>query len=126
MAAHNELGRWGEQKAAEYLVAKGYRILHQNWRAGHRDLDIVAVDPGGDTLAVVEVKTRRGADFAEPEQSVDWRKVRSLAMAANAYVKRYGIDLDIRFDIVSVVGMSDDTVRVNHIESAFLPPVITR
>ena len=126
MAAHNELGRWGEQKAAEYLAAKGYRILHQDWRIGHRDLDIVAVTPDGHTLAVVEVKTRRGADMAEPEQSVDWRKIRSLTMAAGAYVKRYAIDLDIRFDIVSVVGMSDGSMRINHIESAFLPPVITR
>lgn len=126
MAAHNDLGRWGEQKAAEFLAAKGYLILHQDWKTGRRDLDIVALTPDGSTLAVVEVKTRRGTDFATPEQSVDWRKMRSLTMAAGAYVNRYAIDLDIRFDIISVVGMSDDTASIDHIEGAFLPPVITR
>ena len=27
MAAHNDYGRWGEQKAAEYLQQKGYTIV---------------------------------------------------------------------------------------------------
>ena len=51
MAEHNERGRWGEQKAAEYLEHKGYRILWRDWRDGHRDIDIVAVD--ADQLVIV-------------------------------------------------------------------------
>ncbi len=119
MAAHNELGKWGEQVAARYLAQKGYRLLARNWKDGHRDLDIVAAD--GSTLVVVEVKTRRNNVFNEPEEAVDWRKVRSLSLAAGKYVKIHGIDADIRFDIVAVTGTDDDNCRVNHIENAFLP-----
>ncbi len=93
--------------------------MARNWKDGHRDLDIVAAD--GSTLVVVEVKTRRNNVFNEPEEAVDWRKVRSLSLAAGKYVKIHGIDADIRFDIVAVTGTDDDNCRVNHIENAFLP-----
>lgn len=123
MAAHNNLGKWGEQQAAEYLQRKGYRICHRNWRMGHRDLDITALTPDGGTLAIVEVKTRSHVDYATPEESVDWRKMRNLAVAANAYVRRYQLQCDIRFDVLSVVG--DGTrAEIDHIENAFVPPMM--
>ena len=123
MAAHNDLGKWGEQQAAEYLQSKGYRVCHRNWRFGHRDLDITALTPDGDTLVIVEVKTRSRNDFSVPEASVDWRKMRNRAVAANAYVRRYQLSCDIRFDIVSVVGDANGA-DIDHIEHAFMPPMM--
>ena len=70
MAAHNELGTWGEQCAVEYLRRKGYVILERDWKSGHRDLDIIAFD--GVTMVFVEVKTRRNRMFADPEMAVDY------------------------------------------------------
>ena len=119
MAEHNDTGRWGEQKAAEYLERKGYRILWRDWRDGHRDLDIVAVD--ADQLVVVEVKTRRNADYMQPEQAVDARKMRSLAVAAAKFVRTYGIEFPLRFDIVAVTGMPGSQCEISHIEDAFTP-----
>lgn len=119
MAEHNVLGHWGEEKAAEYLLKKGYSICHRNWRCGHRDLDIVAFKDG--ILVIVEVKTRRNNIFMEPELAVDRRKVRSLMIAANAYVKVYQIDYELRFDILTVTGSDDNDFSVNHIEDAFAP-----
>ena len=121
MAQHNEFGKWGEEMAARYLMDKGYAIRHRDWKSGRRDLDIVAVTPDGKTLAFVEVKTRRSNSFAEPEQAVDLRKIRSLTMAASAYMSRYSLDLELRFDIVTVVGEGPNT-NIDHIEGAFLPP----
>ena len=57
MAAHNEFGIEGEDKAANYLIREGYIILDRNWRSGHKELDIVAEKDG--TLVVLEVKTQR-------------------------------------------------------------------
>ena len=37
MAAHNDLGRKGEEKAVEYLVREGYVVLERNWRLKHRE-----------------------------------------------------------------------------------------
>ena len=43
MAAHNEFGLEGEDKAVNYLIREGYLILDRNWKSGHKELDIVAV-----------------------------------------------------------------------------------
>ncbi len=119
MAEHNDRGRWGEQKAAEYLERCGFRILERDWRDGHRDLDIVAID--ADQLVVVEVKTRRNDDVMAPELAVDARKMRNLAIAAAKYVKMSDIELPLRFDIVTVTGTGDGDWKINHIEDAFNP-----
>lgn len=119
MAMHNDLGSWGEDKAAEYLIKKGYRICNRDWHYGHRDIDIIALKDN--VLAIVEVKTRRNDTFMSPELAVDHRKVRSLMIAANAYVKTYKIDYELRFDIIAVTGVDDNTCVINHIESAFTP-----
>ena len=122
MATHNDLGKWGEQRAVEYLEDKGYTICHRNWRIGHRDLDITALTEDRETLAIVEVKTRSDDTYMLPEEAVDWRKMRNLAIAANAYVRRYQISCDVRFDIISVLRMGDQ-VKIEHLENAFLPPL---
>lgn len=122
MAAHNELGKWGENKAAEYLERKGYRIIERDWRIGHRDLDIVAIDSG--MLVFVEVRTRRNNVFMEPELTVDRKKMRSLMIAANAYIKTHNIDFDLRFDIITVLGTNDNDYKINHIEEAFNPMLL--
>ena len=122
MATHNDLGRWGERMAEEYLTRKGYSICHRNWKMGHRDIDLTALSPDGDVMVMVEVKTRRSTDYEQPEQAVDWRKMRNLATAANAYIHRYQIDCDVRFDIITVVG-DGQTAQIQHIEDAFVPPM---
>lgn len=124
MAEHNDLGRWGEDEAALFLQDKGYTILERNWKLEHRDLDIVALSPQERTLVVVEVKTRSNAEFQEPEQAVDKRKIRNLAIAANAYIKTNGIDKEVRFDIISVIGQLRHVVHIEHIEDAFNPMLV--
>lgn len=118
MATHNELGKWGEQVAEKHLLEKDYRIVQCNWRYGHRDIDIIAAK--GDMLVFVEVKTRRNNMFTDPEMAVDYQKIRSLSIAANAFIKQYRINADIRFDVITVVGC-EDNFEINHIEDAFLP-----
>lgn len=76
MAEHNELGKWGEDEATLYLENKGYVVIDRDWKAGKRDLDILAVSPDGKTLVVVEVKTRSGEEYQQPEEAVDVRKMR--------------------------------------------------
>ncbi len=120
MAEHNILGQTGEDAAAAYLAAKGYRLLHRNWRSGKKELDIIAQKDG--ELVVVEVKTRRDTDFALPQDAVDDKKIRRIVAAADCYIKRFGIDLSVRFDIVTVVGQKTP-FQIEHIEQAFLPPI---
>ena len=121
MAKHNILGKEGENYAAEYLDEQGYEILDRNWMCGHKDLDIVASKDG--TLVFVEVKTRSTMDWGDPEEAVNEKKIRNLVHAADAYIRYNRLDMDVRFDIISII--MDDTgfYRVEHIEQAFFPPV---
>ena len=124
MAEHNELGKWGEDEAALYLEDEGYVIIDRDWKIGKRDLDILALSPDGKTLAVVEVKTRSGDDYQRPEEAVDGRKMRNLAIAANAYVKEHQVDKELRFDIISVVGVGHQVKCLEHLKDAFNPMLI--
>lgn len=123
MAEHNQLGKWGEDEAARYLEKKGYTILERNWKMGHRDLDIVALSEE-ECLVVVEVKTRSSEDLLEACLAVNVRKMRNVALAANAYVKSKDISREIRFDIVTVIGNHSHVENIEHIIDAFNPMLI--
>ena len=113
MAAHNELGRWGEDLAAAFLEEKGYELIERDWKSGHHDLDIVAKD--GSTLVIVEVKTRRNRLYGNPEESIDYRKRRSLLSAINHYTKSHRLFCSLRFDIISIVGNMGEKPEIDHI-----------
>ena len=119
MAEHNDLGRWGEDVAAAFLMRKGYDILERDWKSGHRDLDIIALDKVHNEVVFVEVKTRRNRMFADPEIAVGYQKIRNLKQAANHYVKFRSLNQNIRFDLVTVVGTPTGEPEIEHIEDAF-------
>ena len=120
-AAHLALGRRGEEAAARLLLAKGYTLLARNWRVKAGELDIVARD--GAILVFVEVKTRSSVHFANPEDAVDYRKMKHLINAAEAYMAINNIDKDFRFDILAIAVIGN-RYHFNHIEDAFMPPVL--
>ena len=104
MAEHNELGKKGEDEAVAYLQDRGYTIIHRNWHSGKRELDIVAE------------KDR------EPEDAVTNQKIRSIVASTDAYLKKFQIDLPVRFDIITVVG-TEPPYHIEHIKEAFFPPI---
>ena len=114
MAAHNELGKWGEDLAVDYLQRKGYTIAERDWKSGHRDIDIIAYDENG-TLVFIEVKTRRNRLFGDPEDAVDYRKLRSLQSSMNHYIKYRRINVEVRLDIITVVGTIGEEPNIEHI-----------
>ena len=118
MAAHNELGKWGEDLAAKFLEEQGYEILERDWKSGHHDLDIVAGNEEG--LAIVEVKTRRNRLFGAPEEAIDYKKRLSLQSAINHYVKAHHIKAPVRFDVISIVGTIGSTPEIDHIKDVAL------
>ena len=96
------LGQRGEDAAARYLKRQGYRILERNRYLGRNEIDIIAQE--GDTIAFVEVRTRKYLDGVPPEDSVGPAKQRQLRRAAKRYIDLYGDEsLYYRFDIVSVI-----------------------
>lgn len=120
MAAHNALGKAGEDAAAMYLEQNGYTIRDRNWRKNHLELDIVATKE--EDLIIVEVKTRSNTDYIEPQDAVNWQKIRHIVVAADAYIKHFCIDAPVRFDIITAIG-EPGSFRIEHIINAFYPPM---
>lgn len=121
MAAHNELGKWGEEMAAEYLQQKGYRIIERDWRSEARDIDIIAQAPDLSTLVFVEVKTRKNEVLMRAADAVNPTKARNIALSANNYVKMCRVDALLRFDIITIVGTNAQNMKLEHIIDAFNP-----
>jgi putative endonuclease len=116
MASHNDLGSRGEALAAAYLQRKGYTILKRNYRYLKAEIDILAKKD--DLLAVVEVKSRTSEDFEPIAGTVGRRKVGLLVLAADHYVISHDIDMEVRFDIITVYFKSREP-EITHIENAF-------
>ncbi|MBW4888232.1 YraN family protein [Mucilaginibacter sp. HMF5004] len=119
MATHNDLGRHGEQLAKTHLLALGYEILDENWTYGKAEVDLIAYKDK--TIIFVEVKTRSGNGFGEPEDFVDNRKQKLLANAADEYIYLVNHQGDARFDIISILFKGQQQHSLKHIEDAFWP-----
>lgn len=124
--ATQTMGLTGERVAEKWLHVHGWQIAERRFRNGHRDIDLVAIraEPAGTgrTVAFVEVKTRRSADFGGPVSAVNWRKQRELCRSAKVWMSRFQEPGDTyRFDVIGVI-LGEQNVRVQHIENAFLLP----
>lgn len=120
MAKHNELGKEGEEEAVRFLTEKGYVIRHRNWHSGKKELDIVA--EYNHELVVVEVKTRTDIVFGNPEDAVTDKKIRHIIASTDAYLRKFAVDLPVRFDIITVIG-KEAPFKISHIAEAFYPPI---
>lgn len=117
--ATQALGRYGEDLAAEHLVAAGMVVLARNWRCPQGELDLVARDVDG-TVVFVEVKTRAGTGFGEPAEAVGRVKARRLRMLACRWLleNRQAGAVDLRFDVVGIVRSRGQAPRLTHLRDA--------
>ena len=116
MAQHNDTGTKGEEIASDFLFKKGYTILETNWHFHNLEVDIIAMKDK--ILVVVEVKTRKSNYFGEPETFVNKQKQKNLIKVANSYILRNNLDLEVRFDIISII-LGENQIKINHIKDAF-------
>ncbi|MDZ4063481.1 MAG: YraN family protein, partial [Coriobacteriia bacterium] len=101
------------------LERAGMTIVERNWRCRFGEVDIVALD--GDSLVLVEVKTRRTAAKGAPEEAVSPTKQKRLVRLAAAYVQNAGLsDCDVRFDVVAIRTLASDRALLRHHRAAFV------
>ena len=118
MAESHNLGIKGEELAAEHLKKSGYKILFRNWKWGKNEVDIIA---GKDDIVVfVEVKTRTDEFLGGVASAISKEKQKSIIFAAEGYIRRYNVDKESRFDVLTII-MSGETFTIDHIENAFYP-----
>jgi putative endonuclease len=120
MITTTEKGTGAEELAVQYLITNGYLVLERNWRHHHYELDIVARKDS--IIAIVEVKSLSYNYIQEPFQSVNRNKQRMIIAAANAYIHKFNVNDEVRFDIISIV-FNKNGPKIEHIENAFYPRV---
>lgn len=112
-----ERGREGEALAAEYLAARGFRILDRNHRTPRGEVDLVCRD--GAVLCFVEVRSRTSDAQGGPEETVGVRKARRVVAAATDWALGHGgLEQEIRFDVVAVT-FGEGAPHIEHFPGAF-------
>jgi putative endonuclease len=113
-----EVGKQAEQQAAEYLKEQSFSIRDVNWQMGQKEIDIVAEKDG--VLHIIEVRSLSSTSVMQPYQSVNRQKQRNLIWAANAYIEKYNLNMEVQFDIISLV-RNRGTIEIEYIPNAFYP-----
>lgn len=116
MARKDDLGRAGEDRAASYLAAQGYRIVERNWRCAQGEIDIIATRDG--VVTFIEVKTRTSTAFGHPFDAIDarkrdrmWRLAYTWAGANPGSGAR-----PLRLGVIGIIGADPARGTVEHLE----------
>ena len=117
------LGRFGEDKAADYLISEGFEILERNFRCRSGEVDIICKN--SEYIVFAEVKLRKNDRFGSAMEFVTYTKQRKVITASEYYVMKNmqgaGVSLQPRFDVIEVYAPHGEAgdVCINHIEDAF-------
>lgn len=117
---NKKTGELGEEIAANFLIAHGYRILEHNFRCKGGEVDIIARDPGDKSLVFIEVKARRGLSYGVPQLAVTPFKQRQISKAALTWLSKNRLhDTNARFDVIAILLSGADLHKIDHIINAF-------
>ncbi len=110
-------GSLGEDAAASHIEENGFQILEKNYRVKNAEIDIIAKD--SDTIAFIEVKTRKNVRKGFPAESVNYPKQKKIISAALYYIRENNINnTRLRFDVIEVFDKSG-SYELNLIKNAF-------
>ena len=118
-------GTYAESIVADELVRAGFLIVAKNFRLGHKEADLIALE--GDTLCIIEVKGRsKAALLKHPDVLINRDKRREM-MAIGTYFfkshKAMGFR-NLRFDFALVLMPKfGEEPQIKYYRNAFLPAV---
>jgi putative endonuclease len=118
MADSHDLGKKGEDLAAEHLKKAGFKILFRNWKWGKHEIDLIAENK--DFIVFAEVKTRTEDYQMHPVTAITRDKQKSIILAADGYLQKFNIDKESRFDVITII-KKGESYEIDHIEGAFYP-----
>jgi len=103
-------GDLGEDKAVKFLENKGYEIVERNYHSPYGEIDIIAKNSG--KLTFIEVKTRSGSSFGEPEEAINDKKINNIIKSSEHYLKEnFDKDIAIDFEVISIKQTKDTKIR---------------
>jgi putative endonuclease len=104
----HEIGRQGEDMAANFFVAQGYAVIARNWKCRGGELDLVIRK--GDEVRAIEVKTRRGPHQSElgPHEAVTDRKLARMGTAMGLFFATHPhLPMDAHMDVLAITLLPD-------------------
>ncbi len=116
MNRKHELGKLGEELAVKHLITNGYSILERNFRYRKAEIDIIARKE--EILAIVEVKSRSRGFYESISDTISKKKRNLLVMAADCYVVDNDLDIEVRFDIITILNDASG-FKIEHFPDAF-------
>ena len=122
---NRSLGKLGEDKASEYLIKKGFKIVERNYSTKFGEIDLIVTHSTGSGQAIlsfVEVKLKHGDDFGTPEEMIGESKLARVQHMAEFYLlenpdkakiyEAYSIDA-----VCMVTNENGEVERINHYEN---------
>ena len=114
MNQKQNIGRYGEDRAADFLARLGYLVVERNWRGSSGEIDIIAKD--GNCIVFAEVKTRTRLGYGHPFEAITPVKVRRMrALAAQWCQARKQSITEVRLDAISVL-INRGRVTIEHLK----------
>jgi putative endonuclease len=112
-------GQLAEDAALAFLEQHGLRALARNARYSVGELDLILLH--GDTVVFTEVRQRKSDAFGGAAHSIDRRKMRKCALAAQCWLKQHPhyAQAPCRFDAVLLTG-HDNAWKIEWLQAAFV------
>lgn len=111
------VGDKGENRATDFLIQKGFKIIDRNWRTKEGEIDIIAEKE--DAIVFVEVKTLPNCSYDMIQKEINYQKQERILKTSKRFLlnhREYN-DKFVRFDVILIDMLESEPVY--HIESAF-------
>jgi putative endonuclease len=114
---NQSVGKYGEDRASEFLERLGYQVVERNWRCSVGEIDIVARD--SDCLVFAEVKTRTRVGFGHPFEAITTAKMQKMRLLVGEWCRAHGIaSVQVRLDAISVL-LTGGRIHIEHLKQVF-------
>lgn len=119
MYFRQEIGKWGENLACQYLEKRNYEVIERNFRCHYGEIDIIARDIRKNEFVFFEVKTRSNLKYGNPVEAVTKQKQRHIKKAVNYFIYKSHLESQkIRVDVIEVF-IKKEKAKVHHIKQIF-------
>ena len=117
MNSNQSVGKYGEDRAADFLLRLGYEIIERNWRGSAGEIDIVA--RYRDCIVFAEVKTRTRTGFGHPFEAITAKKVQTMRRLVAQWCESQNLSAaQVRLDALSVL-ITNGQVNIEHLKQVF-------
>ncbi|RKS86809.1 putative endonuclease [Orbus hercynius] len=115
MENKQQLGKYYEEQACQFLCQQGMRLVGKNSISRLGEVDLIMQD--GMCLIFVEVRYRKNDVYGDAQSSITVVKQHKVINAAYSWMQKHDIDIEtseFRFDVIAITGR-----KLHWIKNAF-------